>query len=139
MVIHLLTDHTAILANDGKSVITIDPETEGELEIQGHRFRIKSGVTPVVGIPGAVGMARVIFEDKTGIRYVGIRPFLEGGIPYTRADFTHEYVKLRVHMDEMERRMDKLAEGYHELCAEQGHNALGILFNNTRNKEDKKA
>lgn len=135
MKIHLLFDKTALLVDDRKPTVTVEPATSGTLEIEGRCFKVEAKGTPAPVLDDLIGHVRVIFEDKRGVRYIGIRPHVKDKTVYSAVDFTSEYVKLRVHVDELERRVEKLTEGFHALAAESKHDALGFLTENTRKME----
>lgn len=136
MKIYLLFDKTALLVDDHAPTVTVEPPTSGTLEIEGIRCKVEAKGTPAPVLDDLIGHVFVIFEDRRGVCYVGIRPHVKDKTVYSAVDFASEYVKLRVHVDELERRVEKLTEGYHALAAEFKHNALGFLTENTRKMEE---
>ena len=135
MKIHLLRDHTALLVDDGKPTVSVEPFAVGTLEVEGHPFNIGARGTPNPCLPELIGCAHVSFTDGRGVRYVGIRPRFVKGIPYSAIDFTGEYVNLRIRMDALERQVENIAKELHALAAENKHNALGMITKNTRKTE----
>ena len=136
MKIHLFIDHTALLVNDHKEAVTVEPPCKGTLEIEGKAFEVIPGESATPVIRGKVGHARVVFTTERGVRHVGIRPMMAEGTPYSSIDFCGEYVRMRVHLDYMERQIDKLTAAYHALAAEQKRDALGMLMHNTKKTEE---
>lgn len=136
MKIHLLIDHTALLVDDKKTTVTVEPETAGVLEIEGGRYPVvASGETVFHPIRNLVGHVRVAFVTETGARYVGIKPFMNNGIPVTSVDVAAEYAKIRIHVDSLERQIDKLTSEFHAMSAENKRDALGFLTKNTKHTE----
>lgn len=135
MKIHLFLDHTALLVDDHKPTVTVEPAAAGTLEIEGHAFAVALKGSPVPVLPDAAGHARVVFTTERGVRYVGIRPRLSEGTPYSAVDFVSEYIRMRVHLDDLERQMDRLAAGQRAILSDRRHNALGMLTHNTKKKE----
>lgn len=138
MKINLFRDHTALLTDDQKTTITTEPASAGTLEIEGRRFEVAESGTVFYPQLDLVGHARVTFTTKNGSRYVGIRPYMSDvGMPVSRPDYAAEYAKMRIHMDELERQVDKLAEAYHKLSSETHKDALGFLTHNSKKTEVK--
>lgn len=135
MKIHLFLDHTALLVDDHKPTVTVEPAAAGTLEIEGRVFDVTPAGSPVPVLPDAAGHARVVFTTARGIRYVGIRPRLREGTPYSAVDFVTEYIRMRVHLDDLERQVDRLAAAQRAIIADTRHNALGMLTHNTKKKE----
>lgn len=134
MKIYLFLDHTALLQNDGKQKINILPETKGTLEIEGRRLTVAPG-TVFRPMHDLIGQVRVTFETEKGARYVAVRPYMVEGIPISRVDYAAAYADVRIHADELERQVDKLAEAVREIRADQKHDALGFLTHNTKKQE----
>ncbi len=135
MKIHLLIDHTALLLDDGKPTITVEPAAAGTLEIEGRRIAVAPSGTVFHPMRDLIGHARVTFTTAGGARYVGIRPYMTEGIPHSRVDYAAAYADMRIHQDNLERQMDELAKAYHALCADTKHDALGFLTHNTKKQE----
>ncbi len=134
MKIHLFLDHTALLQDDGKKTITILPAAAGTLEIEGRRLAVENG-TVFHPMRDLIGQARVAFTTKSGARYVAVRPYMADGIPVSRVDYAAAYADVRTHVDDLERQVEKLTEGYHKLSTDTKHDALGFLTHNTRKQE----
>ena len=134
MKIHLFLDHTALLLPDGKHEITILPAAKGTLEIEGRRLAVVTG-TVFRPMRDLIGQVRVSFVTEKGVRYVAVRPYMAEGIPLSRVDYAAAYADVRIHADELERQVDKLAEAVRELRADQKHDALGFLTHNTKKQE----
>lgn len=134
MKIYLLMDHTALLVNDHKDTVKIEPVCAGVLEIEGESYRIGNG-SPVPLRKDLIGHVRVVFTPDGGGRYVGIRTHMDVGVPTSRIDYAAAYLPLRLKQDELERQVDELAKQLHELRAMNQHNALGFLTHNTKKSE----
>ena len=136
MKICLLLDHTALLMDDKKPTVTVEPSCTGVLEIEGRRYAVDvSGKTPFHPLHELTGQVQVTYTARGGCRYEGVNPHMIEGVPCSRVDYAAEYARLRIHQDEMERQIEKLTEYYHKLRAESVHDALGFLTHNTRNTE----
>ena len=134
MKICLFIDRTALLVNDHLDHVTIEPPCRGVLEVEGETFTIENG-SPVPALPELIGHVRVLFTTEGGPRYVGIRTYMDKGIPASHIDYAAAYVPLRMKLDELERQVDQLAKAYHALAAETRHDALGFLTHNTKKQE----
>lgn len=136
MKIYLLLDHTAILADDKKLAVTVEPACAGTLEIEGRRYKVAaSGASVLRPLHELTGQVQVVFTTDTGARYMGIKPYMAEGVPVSKVDYAAEYAKIRIHLDELERQVDKLTALYHTLSAENRHDALGFLTHNTKHTE----
>ena len=134
MKIYLLMDHTALLVNDHKDTVRIEPVCTGLLEIEGKAFPLENGsLTPK--LPDLIGHVRVIFTTNTGARYVGICPHMDAGVAVSRIDYAAAYVPMRLKIDELERQVDNLARQLHEVSAQNKRDALGFLTHNTKKTE----
>lgn len=134
MKIQLLADRTALLLDDRRGTVSIEPECEGVLELEGKKFPLRTG-NPVPRNPELIGHVRVVFTPTGGVRHVGINPHMKDGVPVSRIDYTAAYLPMRLKIDELERQVDKLARAVHTLEADRKKNALGFLHHNTKNKE----
>lgn len=132
MKIQLLADRTALLLDDRRGVVSIEPACEGVLELE--KFPLRTG-SPVPRNPELIGHVRVVFTPTGGVRHVGINPHMKDGVPVSRIDYTAAYLPMRLKIDELERQVDKLARAVHTLEADRKKNALGFLHHNTKNKE----
>lgn len=134
MKIYLLMDHTALLVNDHKDTVRIEPACSGILEIEGTSYKIENGgVAPYR--KDLIGHVHVIFTTQSGQRYIGIRPHMDAGVAVSHIDYAAAYVPLRLKLDELERQVDELAKAYHVLAAQSKHDALGFLTHNTKKSE----
>lgn len=134
MKIQLLADRTALLLDDRRGTVSIEPECEGVLELEGKKFPLRTG-SPVPRNPELIGHVRVVFTPTGGVRHVGINPHMMDGVPVSRIDYTAAYLPMRLKIDELERQVDKLARAVHTLEADRKKNALGFLHHNTKKKE----
>lgn len=126
MYIRLFTDHTALLENDRKVAVTIEPACEGVLEIEGERFEIKNGsVSPFM--PCLIGHVGVTFTTTEGVRYKGINPHMKDGVPFTAPDFTRGYTAMLIRMDSMDREIKRLTQELLDLRARIESDSLGFL------------
>ena len=136
MKIYLFMDHTAYLVDDKKPTVTVEPACGGVLEVEGRRYAVAaSGASVIRPLHDLVGQVRVTFTTEGGDRYTGVRPYMAEGIPCSRVDYAAEYAGVRIHLDEMERQVEKLTAAYHALSAETKHDALGFLTHNTKKRE----
>lgn len=135
MKIYLFLDHTALFVDDKQPTVTVEPACAGALEIENRRYAVAASGTRTPSIPGLTGNVRAAFITESGARYVGVQPYIASGVPCSRVDYATAYANLRAHVDELERQVDKLTEGYHALIAESKHDALGFLTHNTKKRE----
>lgn len=134
MKIHLLIDHTALLVDDKKPTVTVEPDCAGTLEIEGVCFPVETG-SGLKRMPEMIGNVRVVFISRSGVRYKAIKTRMKDGVPYSAVDYVSEYMQMRIKIDQMERRMDRMAEEFHKISAEQKRDALGFLTKNTKHTE----
>lgn len=134
MKIQLLADRTALLLDDRRGTVSIEPACEGVLELEGEFLPLRTG-SPVPRNPELIGHVRVVFTPTGGVRHVGINPHMKDGVPVSHIDYTAAYLPMRLKIDELERQVDKLASAVHTLEADRKKNALGFLHHNTKNKE----
>ena len=136
MKIYLFIDHTALLVDDKKLTVTTEPACDGMLEIEGRRYAVAAKGTSVIRpLHDIVGQVRVAFTTESGARYVGVTPYMAEGVPVSRVDYATMYAGVRMHLDELERQVDKLTAEYHAFSAENKHDALGFLTHNTKHTE----
>lgn len=135
MKIYLFLDRTALFVDDKQPLVTVEPACAGTLEIEGRRFAVAVSGTRLPVIPGLIGSVRADFVADGGTRYVGVQPYMASGLPCSRVDYASAYANLRVHVDELERQVDKLTELVHALSADSKRDALGFLTSNTKKRE----
>ena len=100
MKIQLLADRTALLLDDRRGVVTIEPACEGVLELEGEKFSLRAG-SPVPRNPELIGHVRVVFTPTGGVRHVGINPHMKNGVPVSRIDYAAAYLPMRLKIDEL--------------------------------------
>lgn len=135
MKIYLFLDRTALFVDDKQPLVTVEPACAGALEIDGRRYAVASSGTRLPPIPGLNGNVRAAFITEKGDRYEGVQTYMADGKPWSRIDYATAYATTRIHLDELERQVDKLTEGYHALMSENKHDALGFLTHNTKKRE----
>lgn len=129
MKICLLLDHTALLTDDHRPTITVEPACGGVLEIEGHPLRVAPTGTVLPPIRDKIGHVRVIFTSDRGVTYTAIHPHVVGGVPVSRPDYAAEYPKLLIRTDQLAREVERLTEELHRLSADSKHDALGFIIN----------
>ena len=135
MKIYLFLDRTALFIDDKQPTVTVEPACAGALEIEGRRYAVAASGTRLPIIPGLNGSVKASFITDKGDRYEGIQTYMASGVPWSRIDYATSYANTRIHLDELERQVDKLTESYHALMSEIQRDALGFLTHNTKRKE----
>lgn len=135
MKIYLFLDRTALFVDDKQPTVTVEPACAGALEIEGRRYAVAASGTRLPPIPGLIGKVKAAFITDKGDRYEGVQPYMASGLPCSRVDYVTAYANLRAHVDELERQVDLLTEGYHALSADTKRDALGFLTHNTKKRE----
>lgn len=135
MKINLLLDHTALLTDDHRPTITVEPACGGVLEIEGHPLRVAPTGTVLPPIRDKIGHVRVIFTSDRGVTYTAIHPHVVGGVPVSRPDYAAEYPKLLIRTDQLAREVERLTEELHRISADSKHDALGFMTKNIKHTE----
>lgn len=129
MHIYLMLDHTALLEDDHRPTITVEPACAGVLEIEGASLRVDPTGTVLPPIRDKIGHVRVIFTTDRGVTYTAIRPHIVDGVPVSRPDYAVEYARLLIRTDQLAREVERLTEELHKLSADSKHDALGFIIN----------
>ncbi|MBQ5724859.1 MAG: hypothetical protein IIV80_01770 [Clostridia bacterium] len=135
MHIYLMIDHTALLEDDHRPTVTVEPACSGVLEIEGHPMRVAPTGTVLPPIRDKIGHVRVIFTSDRGVTYTAIRPHIVNGVPVSRPDYAVEYARLLIRTDQMAREVERLTEELHKLSADSKHDALGFMTKNIKHTE----
>lgn len=123
----LLTDRTALLIDDRRGTVTVEPPIAGVMTINDERFEIEADGSPEPVSKTESGICHVWFETKEGIRYKGDRTILQNGVPHSVADYAAGYIPLRLKLDDLERQNDRLTADFHKLAAEIEPDSLGHI------------
>ena len=109
MHIRLFVDHTALLMNDRRVEVTIEPACEGVLEIEGEQIPVKNGSASPY-LPRIIGHVGVTFTTSAGVRYKGINPHMKDGVPFSALDYAGGYASMLIRMDDMAREIRQLTQ-----------------------------
>lgn len=126
MHIRLFVDHTALLENDRRVEVTIEPACEGVLEIEGEQIPVKNGSASPY-LPRIIGHVGVTFTTSAGVRYKGINPHMKDGVPFSALDYAGGYASMLIRMDDMAREIRQLTQELLDLRALIEPDSLGFL------------
>lgn len=126
MKIQLLADRTALLLDDRRGVVSIEPACEGVLELEGEKFPLRTG-SAVPRNPELIGHVRVVFTPTGGVRHVGINPHMKDGVPFSALDYARGYAPMLIRMDNMAREIRQLTQELLDLRARIEPDSLGFL------------
>ena len=127
MKLYLMADRSALLVDDRRPTVTVEPAIAGTLTIDNERFEIEADGSPEPVSKTESGVCHVWFESKEGIRYKGERTMLRNGVPHSVADYATGYVPLRLMLDDLQRQNDRLTADFHKLAAEIEPDSLGHI------------
>lgn len=130
MKIFLLNRHEALIVADRVNSVTVEPETDGILTVDGEDYPISCGGA-VPGIKDAAShTVRAAFTTKMGIRYTVLSACVERGSLVSRIDPFSFAVKQRLDVDRIEKEVEILKENLRELRGSIRYDALGFIITN---------
>lgn len=131
MIIYLVNSHEAIVADDGKGFVTVEPRHNGLFSLDGLAYTIRGdGSTPVPVFEKTHGAVHATFTTDGGIRFQVITPYMTRGVPVSRVDPFEGYIMARRYIYDMELKLEAISE---ELRAFKGsivHDSLGFITGN---------
>ena len=128
MKIYLLNNHEAVVTDDGKDVVVVEPNCHGALSVDGEAFRVINGVT-VAPICKGGGATHATFTTDAGIRYqvVSAHVSLQGKLT-SRVDILRGYVEARMYIDRLEKRLEELCDELRTFKGSIQHDSLGFMI-----------
>ena len=127
MKIYLLNNHEAIVVNDHRETVSVEPAVDGVLTVEGVRREITSEQTLAPLYPDLRGYVRASFTNGRGIRYRIIRPRVDNGSLYSAVDYVNGYMELRLFIDRMEREIERLTRELLDVRGQIQPDALGHM------------
>ena len=127
MKIILLNQHEAVVIDDGRKTVTVEPEANGDLVVNGSKFPVTvGGEAPDLGDKKHVN---AVFMTTSGVVYRILAPSVYKGVLTTRFDPYTYAVESRLHIDRLEKELEKTREELRALKGSIKYDALGYLIN----------
>ena len=128
MKIYLLNGHEAVIMDDGKGVVTVEPTANGVLSVDGEAVRVEGGETPCPTLK-EVGATHATFTSTAGIRYRVVAAFVSGnGKLVSRVDPVRGYIEARMYIDRLEKRLEQYEAELRAFKGSIKHDSLGFLI-----------
>lgn len=136
MKIILMNHHEALILDDGEKIVTVEPETDGILTVNGKTYEVSCGSSAPVFNEAESPTARACFTTARGIRYAVLAPRIEKKGLVSRLDPYTYAVKLRLMIDRLEKELEAARAEHRELSGSIRYDALGFMNFNADDKED---
>ena len=127
MKIHLLRNHTALIEDDRKPIVTVTPPYAGTLTVEGINYPINPEGTQTPRISGVIRYVKAYYTDSLGIRYPVINPHIKNETVCSMVDFSKGYYELVGYVDSIARENEQLRQDLRETAALVKPNSLGHL------------
>lgn len=131
----LMNHHEALVLGDGRDTVTVEPETDGVLTVNGKDYAVSCGGSAPTfdGIESPA--ARAAFTTAAGVRYKVLAPRIEKKGLVSRLDPYACAIDHRLKIDALEKELEAARAEHRELSGSIRYDALGFI---TRKQEDKK-
>lgn len=127
MKILLLNQHEAVIIDDQADVVTVEPHVNGVLTVNGVNYPIEDGgISPVLEDRNTV---RAVFTTEGGITFTVLYPRIYKGMLTTCFDPYAYAVESRLHIDRLEKELEKTRQELAELRGSIKYDAAGFLLN----------
>lgn len=127
MRILLLNQHEAIIIDDKTDVVTVEPHVNGVLTVNGTDYPIRDGGIPPV--PEDRNNVRAAFTTEDGITFTVLHPRIYKGMLTTCFDPYSYAIESRIHIDQLEKALEKTRQELAELRGSIKYDAAGFLLN----------
>lgn len=128
MIIRLLLNHTALIEDDRKPIVTVSPPYAGTLTVEGIDYPLNPEGTPTPHITGVIGYVKAFYTDSLGIRYPVINPHIKNETVCSMVDFTKGYFDMAGYVDALAREIEQLTQELLDLRAQVEPDALGHII-----------
>jgi hypothetical protein len=135
MKITLLLNHTALIEDDRKPIVTVTPPYAGTLTVEGTEYPINPEETPTPRIQGVIGYVKAFYTDSLGIRYPVINPHIKNETVCSMVDFSKGYFELVCYVDTLAREIERMTQELLDLRAQIEPDALGHITNGGKQNE----
>ena len=135
MYIYLYRDRSALLRDDKKNTVSIYPDEVEEisLQIDGESICIRRG-DPDPTLNGLIGNVSVRIRVGNAVyRAIGVR--MLGGKPISAVDFTSEFYRARLSIDQNAHQIERLTQELLDLRAQIEPDSLGHVNIGEENHE----
>ena len=127
MKIILLNQHESVVIDDHSDVVTVEPHVNGVLTVNGTDHPIQDGGnTPVLEDRNTV---RAAFTTEDGITFTVLHPRIYKGMLTTCFDPYTYAIESRLHIDRLEKELEKTRQELAKLQGSIKYDAAGFLLN----------
>lgn len=124
MKIYLLNNHEAVVVNDHRETVSVEPTVDGTLVVSGKEYPIKAGGdAPDLGGETAAHIKAAFVKDG-GVVYTVIAPRLYKGVLTSHPDPYAYSIECRLHLDRVEKELEAVRE---ELRARVGYDRKAAI------------
>ena len=128
MHIHLRLNHTALIEDDRKPIVTVSPPYAGTLTVEGIDYPINPEGTQTPRITGVIGYVKAYYTDSLGIRYPVVNPHIKNETVCSMVDFSQGYFEMVGYVDTLVREIEQLTQELLDLRAQVEPDALGHII-----------
>ncbi|MBQ7827465.1 MAG: hypothetical protein IJ386_04285 [Clostridia bacterium] len=128
MHIHLRLNHTALIEDDRKPIVTVSPPYAGTLTVEGIDYPINPEGTQTPRITGVIGYVKAYYTDSLGIRYPVVNPHIKNETVCSMVDFSKGYFEMVGYVDTLVREIEQLTQELLDLRAQVEPDALGHII-----------
>ncbi len=127
MRIILMNHHEALILDDHQSTVTVEPETDGVLTVNGKDHPVShGGERPFLSIVAGI-KAKAVFRTERGIEYKVIAPHIEKGAIVSRPDPFAAAIENRLRIDALEKELEAARADHREFKGSIKWDALGFI------------
>ena len=127
MKIYLLNNHEAMVINDHRKTVSVEPAVDGTLIVSGKEYPIKvGGDAPDLGGETAAHIKAAFVKDG-GVVYTVIAPRLYKGVLTTHLDPYAYAIECRLRVDLVEKELEKVREELRHHIGEERKAAMDFL------------
>jgi hypothetical protein len=110
MKIYLANHHEAVIVNDRKKTVSIEPAAEGVLVVNGLEYPIKAGGDAPDFRQETAAHVNAVFIKDGGVAYAVLSPRLYRGELTTHIDPYAYAIECRLHLDRLEKELEALRD-----------------------------
>lgn len=130
MKIILMNHHEALILDDHQKTVTVEPETDGVLTVNGKAYAVSHGGAAPVFDKAESPTARAAFTTTAGIGYTVLSPRIEKQRLVSRLDPYACAIKYRLMIDRLEKELEAARAEHRKLSGSIRYDALGFIITN---------